>query len=105
MLEAILPQSATRVVVYLNPINIRWGAQKLRTLCREVLQIEPDAFTCFLFVNRSRDTLLLYSVGSDGDQTLLKKLDKGAFLLPAPRADGAPVAVLRPSMLPRLFRS
>ena len=69
------------------------------------LQVEPDPFTCFLFVNRSRDTLLMYFVGSDGDQTLLKKLDKGAFLLPAPDADGAPVAILRPSMLSRLFRS
>jgi hypothetical protein len=105
MLQAFLPQSATRVVVYLTPINVRWGAKKLGTLCREVIQVEPDAFTCFLFVNRGRDTLLMYFVGSDGEQTLLKKLDKGAFLLPAPTADGAPIAVLPPSMLSRLFRS
>jgi hypothetical protein len=105
MLEAVLPQSATRVVVYLNPINVRWGAKKLGTFCREVVQVEPDPFTCFLFVNRTRDALLMYFVGSDGDQTLVKKLDKGAFLLPAPDADGASVAILRPSMLSRLFRS
>jgi hypothetical protein len=105
MLEALLPPSATRVVVYLDPINVRWGAKKLGTFCREIVRVEPDAFTCFLFVNRSRDALLMYFVGSDGEQTLLKKLDKGAFLLPAPRADGAPVAILRPSMLSRLFRS
>jgi hypothetical protein len=41
----------------------------------------------------------MYFVGSDGDQTLVKKLDKGARLLPAPDADGASVAILRPSML------
>jgi hypothetical protein len=35
----------------------------------------------------------MYFVGSDGDQTLVKKLDKGAFLLPAPDADGASVAI------------
>ena len=105
MLESFLPQSATRVVVYLNPINVRWSAKKLGTFCREVVQVEPDPLTCFLFVNRSRDTLLMYFVGSDGDQTLLNKLDKGAFLLPAPDANGAPLAILRPSMLSRLFRS
>jgi len=43
--------------------------------------------------------------GFDGDETIMKKLDKGAFLLPAPDAEGAPFVTLRPSMLPRLFRS
>ncbi len=105
MLEAFLPQSATRVVVYLNPIRVRWGAKKLGMLCREVVGIEPDPFTCFLFVNRDRDTLLMYFVGRDGEQTLMKKLDKGAFLLPAPEADGTPFVVLRPAVLSRMFRA
>ena len=61
--------------------------------------------TCFLFVNRRRDTLLMYFLGFDGDETIMKKLDKGAFLLPAPDAKGAPFVILRPSMLPRLFRT
>jgi hypothetical protein len=105
MLEAFLPKSATRVVVYLQPINIRWGAKKLGTFCREVVRVEPDERTCFLFVNGRRDTLLLYFVCSDGEQTLMKKLDKGSFLLPAPDTDSAGFVVLRPSMLPRLFRT
>lgn len=48
---------------------------------------------------------LLYFIDFDGEQTLMKRLDRGAFLLPAPAADGAPFVVLRPSMLPRLFRT
>jgi hypothetical protein len=39
----------------------------------------------------------------DGDQTLMKKLQKGSSLLPAPEEEGKPYVVLRPSMLPRLF--
>lgn len=105
MLESFLPSSATRAVVYLEPIDVRRGPNRLGTLCREVLQIEPDDRTCFLFVNRRRDTLLMYFLGSDGGETLMKRLDKGAFLLPAPNADGAPYVVVRPSMLPRLFRT
>jgi len=104
-LETLLPQSATRVVVYLQPINVRWGAEKLGTFCREVIGVEPNPSTCFLFVNRRRDTLLMYFLGFDGDETIMKKLDKGAFLLPAPDAQGAPFVILRPSMLSRLFRS
>jgi hypothetical protein len=77
ILEAFLPKLARRVVVYLQPINLRWGADKLGTFCREVMRVEPDDTTCFLFVNRRRDTLLMYYLGDDGDQTLMKKLDKG----------------------------
>lgn len=105
MLETLLPKSSTRVVVYLEPINVRWGARKLDALCREVMHIEPDASTCFLFANRRRDTLLLYFLDHDGDQTVTKKLDKGSFLLPAPAPEGAPFVILRPSVLPRMFRS
>jgi len=105
MLESILPSSATRVVLHLEPIDVRWGPDKLATFCREAMGIEPDLSTCFLFVNRRRDTLLMYFLGSDGGETLMKRLDRGSFLLPAPSADGAPYLVLRPSMLPRLFRA
>lgn len=105
MVEGFLPRSATRVVVYLKPISMRWGPEKLRTFCREVIGIEPDQTTCFLFVNRRCDTLLAYFLTFDGDQTLMRKLDKGAFLLPAPEAEKAPFVILRPSMLTRLFRS
>ena len=105
MLEAFLPKSATRVVVYLEPVNVRQGAQKLARFCREVVQIDPDSNTCFLFVNRRRDTLAMYFAGYDGEQILTKKLDKGSFLLPARDAQREPFVVLKPSMLRRLFRS
>ena len=105
ILETFLPKSATRVVVYLLPINLRWGAEKIGTFCREVIGIKPDQSTCFLFANRRRDTLLMYFQGYDGDETVMKKLDKGAFLLPVPDAADAPFVILRPSMLPRLFRA
>ena len=55
--------------------------------------------------NGRRDTLLLYFLDLNGDQTLTKKLEKGSFLLPAPDAEGSPFVVLRPSMLSRLFRT
>jgi hypothetical protein len=105
MLEAFLPKSATRVVVYLEPINVRWGVQKLGVFCREVVGVEPDDATCFLFINSRRDTLLLYVLDRTGEQTLTKKLDTGSFLLPARDEDGAPFVILRPSMLSRLFRT
>jgi hypothetical protein len=84
---------------------MRWGATKLHALCRDELGIEPDSTTVFLFVNRGHDSLLLYAVDSDGDWTLTKKLEKGAFMMPGPEHDGEPFVIMRPSILSRMFRS
>jgi hypothetical protein len=105
MLHALLPKSAKRVVLYLQPFNLRLGPEKLATFCRDIIRIEPDDKTCFMFVNRKRDTMLMYFLGHDGGQTLTKKLDRGSFLLPAPSEDATSFVVLRPSALPRLFRA
>lgn len=105
MLDAFFPPSATRIVIYLKPVSMRWGETKLRAFCRDELGLEPDPFTAFLFTNKARDCLLLYSADSTGDQVLIKKLEKGAFLLPAAPPDGAPFVTMTYKMLPRLFRS
>jgi len=105
LLQAFLPASATRVVVYLKPVNMRLGPAKLRELCIETMGIEPDARTAFLFTSKSRDSLLMYFEDESGDQTLLKELEKGAFLLPAPKTEGAEFVIMRPKVLSRLFRS
>ena len=105
IVASLLPSSATRVVVYLQPISMRYGDVRLRQLCREQLGIEPEPSTAFLFTNQKRDCLLLYSASSTGDRTLLKKLERGAFLLPAPEHDGKPYVLMKPAVLTRLFRS
>lgn len=105
MFRAFLPNAAKRVMVYLEPVNTRWGPDRLRTLCCESLGKDPDVATAFLFINKNRDTLIFYFVDETGDQTLMKKIEKGAFLLPAPDPEGSKWASVRPSMLPRLFRA
>ena len=104
MLDLLIPHGTTRVVIYRTPIDTRYGPDKLRALCREVLRIEPDEHTAFVFTNRRRDTLVLYVLDDSGDRTLTKKLERGGFILPAPDASGSEVATLKPSMLGKLFR-
>jgi len=105
MLQSLLPNWITRVVVALEPISMRLGSDKLAARCREVLRVEPDEDTCFIFVNRRRDTLIMYFRAPGGDEVAMKRLDEGAFILPAPTESGAPYVIMRPAMLPRLFRS
>ena len=101
----LLPSSTTRIVVYLEPISMRYGDVHLRNLCRDVIGIEPDPSTAFLFTNSQRDCLLLYSAPSTGERTLMKKLQRGAFLLPVSEQEGKPYALMKPALLSRLFRA
>ena len=84
---------------------MRLGSDKLAARCREALHIEPDEDTCFIFANRQKDTLLMCFRAPGGDEITMKRLDKGAFILPAPTEFGALYVIMRPAMLPRLFRS
>jgi hypothetical protein len=104
-MKHFIPASLKRVVVYLQPISMRCGATKLRALCRDELGIAPNSATAFLFVNKSHDSLLPYSTDSNGDRTLTKKIEKGAFMVPAPGPNGESFIITRPSILSRLFRS
>lgn len=104
MIEQLFSKSVTRVVVALQPLSMRLSMPKIRSFCEDELGIVPDSHTAFLFANAGRDRLLLFSTDARGDQTLVKKLDKGAFLMPAPKADGARFVIMRPAVLSRMFR-
>lgn len=105
MIEAFVPLAVTRLVVGLEPVNMRWGPERIRSYCRDELGIEPVPSIAFLFTNAKRDNLLLYCVDQDGDRVVQRKLDKAAFLLPAPESEGAAYVSMKRSMLSRLFRS
>ncbi len=104
MLDFLIPPRINEVLIYPKPVSMRWGATKLRSFCADTLGAEPELDTAFLFTNEKQDTLLLYLVCEDGDQTLTKKLDRGAFLLPTADPNGSPFVTMRRSALSKLFR-
>ena len=104
MFDLLIPPQITKVLIYPKPVSMRWGATKLRSFCADTLGVEPPLDTAFLFTNERQDTLLLYLVCENGDQTLTKKLDRGGFVLPTAAPDGSPFVTMRRSALPKLFR-
>jgi transposase len=100
-----MPPSVSQLVVYLDPVDTRWGPDRLRALCQEEIGMKPDAATGFIFTNRKKDRLLMYYVTENGDGVTLKKLERGAFLLPAPTPDGKRWVVMKAAMAARLFRA
>lgn len=99
-----LPSAATEIILYKKPISMKWGPDRLAKLCREEMQVDPETGTIFMFFNKAQDGLKIFFVDKDGDQTLEKKLLKGAFLLPMSN-DEKPFIKLRPSALPTLFKA
>ncbi|MCA9644492.1 MAG: IS66 family insertion sequence element accessory protein TnpB [Myxococcales bacterium] len=104
MLEALLPPSTERLVLYPKPVNVRWGADRLRLACESDLGLTLDPTTAVLFHNRKQDTLVLYTLDPNGDRCITKKVDRGSFLLPV-RGPAEDYAVLPVSKLRSLFRA
>jgi len=44
IIRHLMPANLKRLVVYLRPIDMRWGPTKLRSLCRDELRLEPDRY-------------------------------------------------------------
>jgi len=104
VLDLFIPTYTRRLILYPNPINVRWGPDRLRVACERDLGIRLDRTTAALFHNRAQDTLGLYTLDDDGDRCIKKKLYRGAFLLPAPAA-GETYVVVEASKVGTLFRT
>jgi hypothetical protein len=104
MLDFFVPPLVRRLVIYPTPINTRWGPDRLRAACERDLGLKLDRRTAVIFHSRRQDTLVLYAVDGSGDQSITKKLDRGAFLLPV-CPEGQPFVVLKASNVASLFRS
>lgn len=104
MLDVFIPRSVRRLLVYPVPINVRWGAERLREACERDLGLTLDPATGVIFHNRKKDTLVLYMLDDDGGRSITKKLERGAFLLPVP-AKGQKFVVLKAEAVASLFRT
>jgi transposase len=103
MLELFLPARIKKVVVYPSPVNMRFGVEALRKLCTVELDIEARNGIVVLFYNQAKNMLKLYWEDPSGDQTLTKRLERGAFLVPVV-PPGAKYTTVPAATLRRLFR-
>ena len=104
MFDFLFPPAVRRLVLYPEPINTRVGLDALRKLSEQGLGLTLDPSTAVVFHNRTRDTLVVYCVTRSGDESIVKKMDRGAFMLPVP-SPGERYATVEASKLQTLFRS
>jgi hypothetical protein len=101
--DLLLPLWTRRLIVYPAAIDTRWGPERLRAACERDLGVELDRATAVLFYNRTKDTLVLYTLDADGDRCIKKYLVRGAFLVPVP-AKGQKYVVVDASKISKLFQ-
>ncbi len=104
MFDLLFPPAVRRLVLYPEPINTRVGLDALRKLSEQGLGLTLDPQTAVVFHSRSQDTLVVYCVAPSGDQSIVKKLDRGVFLLPIP-PPGERYAVVDAAKVKTLFRT
>ncbi len=74
------------VFVGLDPIDLRWGFERLSGLVGERLGREARCGALFLFFGRRRDALKILFFDGSGLCIFYKRLDQGTFRVPeAPR--------------------
>jgi transposase len=76
------------VYVALEPVDMRFGYERLGGIVRERMQSEPRSRALFVFVGKRGHTMKVLTWDGTGTIVVHKKLDAGKFELPTPTRHG-----------------
>lgn len=86
--------AGVQVFVALEPVDMRFGFERLSGMVRERMGYEPRGGALFVFVGRRRHIVKVLFADATGICLFSKRLDEGAFSLPAsPSADATHVEI------------
>jgi len=80
--------AGVQIFIALEPVDMRFGFERLSGLVRERIGYEPRSGALFVFVGRRRETLKILFCDGSGMCVFHKKLDESTFSLPAVPAEG-----------------
>jgi transposase len=82
------------IYVGLEPIDLRWGFDRLAGVVRERIGRDARGGALFVFFGRRRDAIKVVFFDGTGMCLFYKRLDRGTFRLPeAPDASATSIAV------------
>lgn len=76
------------IYVALEPVDMRFGSERLGALVRERMRAEPRSRALFAFVGKRGHTMKVLTWDGTGTIVIHKKLDAGRFELPRPTGPG-----------------
>jgi transposase len=83
----VIPQGV-EIFVAIEPVDMRFGFERLGGLVRERMRREPRSKALFVFFGRRRQTVKVLSWDGTGTVLWYKRLDRGMFEIPRPTKDG-----------------
>ena len=91
------------VFVGLEPIDLRWGFERLVGVVSERLGRSARSGAMFVFFGRRKQALKVFFYDGSGLCIFYKRLDKGTFRIPASHEDGATSLVIDEHLLEDLL--
>ena len=89
----MIPQGV-EIFVAVEPVDMRFGFERLGGVVRERMQREPRSKALFVFFGKRRQTVKVLWWDGTGTVLWYKRLDRGVFEVPRPeRAGDASVTV------------
>ena len=86
--------AGVQVFLALDPVDMRFGFERLSGLARERIGYEARCGALFVFVGKRRDTVKVLFFDGTGICLFYKRLDRGTFVLPdAPSPDATHVEI------------
>jgi transposase len=85
--------SGVEIFVGLEPIDLRWGFDRLAGVVEERISRQPRGGALFVFFGKRRDAVKVLFHDGTGFCLFYKRLDRGTLRLPEP-ADGGATSVI-----------
>lgn len=91
------------VFVATEPVDMRFGFERLGGIVRERMKREPRSRALFVFFGKKRQTVKVLSWDGTGVVLVYKRLDRGLFELPRPVSSGEQSVVVSEAAFEAMF--
>jgi transposase len=91
------------VFIALEPIDLRWGFDRLAGVVRERVSRDARSGALFVFFGKQRSAIKVFFADNTGMCIFYKRLDAGTFRLPEPPHKDASIVVVDERVLDDLL--
>lgn len=98
----MIPQGV-EIYVATEPVDMRFGFERLGGLVREKMKREPRSRALFVFFGKRRQSVKVLTWDGTGTVLIYKRLDRGLFEIPIPTRPGEQSVVVSDALFEALF--
>lgn len=98
----MIPQGV-EIFIAIEPVDMRFGFERLGGIVRERMRREPRSRALFVFFGRRRQTVKVLSWDGTGTVLWYKRLDDGVFEIPRPERQGDASIVVSEAAFEAIF--